>query len=58
MSGHHPVEAWRTELLARPDAESEDVQRAGAVIDKYLAPEGSPEALAAQTRAWPDNLTA
>lgn len=54
MSGHHPVETWRRELLSRPDAESEDVQRAIAVIDEYLAPEGSPEAFAAQKRAWPD----
>ena len=35
------------QLLARPDADSEDVQRAVAVIDEYLAPHGSPEAVAA-----------
>lgn len=49
MSGHHPVK----ELLARPDAENVDVQRAVAVCDEYLAPEGSPEAIAAAERAWP-----
>lgn len=54
MSGHHPVESWRAELLARPDAENEDVQRAVAVIDEYLAPEGSPEAFTARARAWPE----
>lgn len=42
------------ELLAKPDAENEHVQRAVAVIDEYLSPEGSPEALAAQARAWPE----
>ncbi len=45
--GTADVEAWRAELLARPDADSEDVQRAVAVIDEYLAPHGSPEAVAA-----------
>ncbi|HEY0123589.1 MAG TPA: hypothetical protein VGC14_17865 [Rhizobium sp.] len=54
MSGHHPLEAWRAELLARPDVESEDVQCAVAVIDEYFAPAGSPEAIAAKMRAWPD----
>lgn len=53
MSGHHTLEAWRAELWARPDSESDDVQRAVAVIDEYLAPEGSPEAIAAKARAWP-----
>ncbi len=54
MSGYHPVEEWRGELLARPDADDVDVQRAVAVCDEYLAPEGSPEAIAAKARAWPD----
>ena len=57
ISGRHPVETWRKELLARPDAESEDVRRAIAVIDEYLAPESSPEALTAQARAWPDTCS-
>ena len=48
------VEAWRAELLARPDADREDVQRAIAVVDEYLAPHDSPEAVAAGKRAWPD----
>jgi hypothetical protein len=48
------VEAWRAVLLARPDADNEDVQRAIAVVDEYLAPNGSPEAVAAAKRAWPD----
>lgn len=52
--GMSMVEAWRAELLARPDADAEDVQRAIAVIDEYLAPHGSPEAIAAGKRAWPD----
>ena len=54
MSGDRPVKEWRAELLARPDADNADVQRAVAVCDEYLVPEGSPEALAAQKRAWPD----
>lgn len=52
--GTSMVEAWRAELLTRPDADTEDVQRAVAVIDEYLAPYGSPEAVAAGKRAWPD----
>lgn len=55
MSGHHPVEEWRAELLTRPDADCEDVQRAVAVIDEYLAPHDSPEAIAAKARAWPEH---
>lgn len=54
MSGHHPVKGWRAELLARPDADNVDVQRAVAVIDEYLVPEGTQEAIAAQAWAWPD----
>ncbi len=53
MSGPIPVAEWRTELLARPDVESDGVQRAIAVCDEYLAPHGSPEAKAAAERAWP-----
>lgn len=51
--GTADLKAWRAELLARPDADSEDVQRAVAVIDEYRAPHGSQEALAAAKRAWP-----
>lgn len=54
MSGLHPVAEWRTELLARSDAENENVQRAIAICDEYLAPDGSPEAKAAAARAWTD----
>ncbi|MCP1638286.1 hypothetical protein J2T34_003398 [Kerstersia gyiorum] len=42
-----------SELLIRPDANCEDVQRAVAVVDEYLAPHGSPEAVAAGKRARP-----
>lgn len=52
-AGRSAVEALRTGLLARPDAACEDVQRAVAVCDDYLAPEGSPEGHAAALRAWP-----
>lgn len=50
-----PLTAWRALLLARPDAGSEDVQRAVAVIDEWLFPDGSSEAMAARRRAWPDD---
>lgn len=52
-AGRPMIEAWRAALLARPDAASEGVQRAVAVCDEYLAPEGSPEGKAAAERAWP-----
>ncbi|MCP1680713.1 hypothetical protein [Kerstersia gyiorum] len=51
--GTSMVEAWQVELLIRPDANCEDVQRAVAVVDEYLAPHGSPEAVAAGKRARP-----
>ncbi|SAL63942.1 hypothetical protein AWB74_03406 [Caballeronia arvi] len=53
-SGRSDVLAWRAELLARADANTPEVSRAVAVCDEYLAPEGSPEALAATAKAWPN----
>lgn len=47
------VEQWREELLSRPDSASETIQRAVAVCDEYLAPEGSEAALCAARKAWP-----
>ncbi|WES67064.1 hypothetical protein [Superficieibacter sp. HKU1] len=52
--GRQMIESWREELLSRSDAMSEDVQRAIAVCDEYLAQEGSPEAVDAAARAWPE----
>lgn len=51
--GRPDVILWRYELLARRDAETEQVIRAIAVCDDYLAAEGSEEARAAQGIAWP-----
>ncbi|WP_277185429.1 hypothetical protein [Caballeronia sp. BR00000012568055] len=51
--GRPDVLRWRQELLARQDADTENVVRAIAVCDDYLAPEGSDESRAAQAVAWP-----
>ena len=52
--GFEVVKEWREELLSRQDAGTEDVQRAIAVCDDFLAPAGSPESEAARARAWPE----
>jgi hypothetical protein len=36
MSGDHPAELWLDELKARPDAATQPVQAAMAVIEDYL----------------------
>lgn len=46
------VEMWRKELLARPDADAEDVKQAIAICDEFLAPPGSQEEHDAAVRAW------
>ncbi|AME27351.1 hypothetical protein AXG89_26620 (plasmid) [Burkholderia sp. PAMC 26561] len=51
--GRADVVTWRDELLARVDGETQDVLRAIAVCDDYLAPEGSVEGRLAQAKAWP-----
>jgi len=51
--GREDVLMWRNELLAREDAETQDVLRAIAVCDDYLAPEGSVEGQLARAKAWP-----
>lgn len=40
MSGDHPAELWLDELKARPDAATQPVQAAMAVIEDYLATPG------------------
>jgi hypothetical protein len=53
-NGPEAVRIWRDELAARVDASDSEVIRAIAICDEYLAPEGSPEGLAARAKAWPD----
>ncbi|OBR54723.1 hypothetical protein [Paraburkholderia tropica] len=36
MSGDHPAELWLDELKVRPDAATQPVQAAMAVIEEYL----------------------
>ncbi len=52
--GSEVVKEWREELLSRQDAGTEDVIRAIAVCDDFLAPAGSPESEAARARACPE----
>lgn len=55
VNGEKPLAAWRALLLSRPDADTDAVQQAVAVIDEYLAPHGSAAAKAAHRRAWPED---